>query len=115
MFSDGLKENYTKVSYSIVRKVGKVVILTTALALTATPVFANSRLDEIARDIYFNQFIGIAKWIIIGKGAWDTVGKTLKEDFDGAKRTFIQYIVIFCILLGLPAGLDKVSEVFTRV
>lgn len=70
-------------------------------------------INEKAKELYFGKFIGVAKWIIAGKGGWDTLNKALKEDFEGAKKCFIQYLVIFCILLALPIALDFI-EVFFR-
>lgn len=125
-----LKENYTKVSY---RPVNKVVveevkqekkINTKQIIFDATMfgglvifnfpefVFANDGLDTVARKFYFDNFIGIAKWIIVGKGGWDIVSRTMKEDFDGAKRGILQYMLIFAVLMGLPWALEQVEVIF---
>lgn len=94
--------------------VAKACLITGAIVLGFDhEVFAATGLEDKAKELYFGKFLGVAKWIIIGKGGWDTVNKMLNEDFDGAKRGFIKYLVIFAILFGLPYGLDQVQEVFS--
>src|SRR5690606_25778005 len=101
--------------------VSKKFIITTCLIAGAL-VFgiidpasaATATLDEKAKDLYFKKFLGIDKWIIVGKGGWDTVNKTIKEDFDGAKKSFLQYLLVFGILYALPFGLDQVESVFSE-
>jgi hypothetical protein len=88
---------------------GGTILLVPDIAL------ANSGIDAEARNIYFGEFIGIAKWIIVIKGGWDTLNRTLKEDFDGAKKSFLQYLIVFAILLGLPTGLEKIQGIFERM
>lgn len=133
MIFEGLKENHTKVVYSrkkfdsvhgaknefqtiqnevnIKRIVFKTCLLVGGFMFFGDIAFAES-LDEKAKQIYFEKFLGIAKWIIIGKGGWDIVSKALKEDFDGAKRSVIQYIVVFATLLGLPWMLNQIEDIF---
>jgi hypothetical protein len=77
-----------------------------------TVALANEAFDKKAKSIYFGEFLGVAKWMIVGKGGWDTVNKTLKEDFDGAKRSFFQYLLIFALLYGYPFALDIIESMF---
>lgn len=132
MFFYDLPENYTKVSYvkslsvepkkimEVTRKTSKIPKLLFRLVIAGavfyftmdTSVFAVSGIESKAEAIYFDKFIGIAKWVIIGKGGWDIVTKTLKEDFDGAKRSILQYMMIFAVLMGLPWGLSVVEDIF---
>lgn len=101
------------------RKVSKKVVITTCLIAgtlclgIVDPAFASTGLDLKAKELYYGKFLGLAKWIIVGKGGWDTINKALKEDFDGAKKCFLQYLMVFGILLALPYGLDQV-ELFFR-
>lgn len=88
---------------------GLTLLLTFGFDVTA---FAGTGIEEKARALYFDKFIGIAKWFIIGKGGWATVHKAIQEDFDGAKKSFISYLVVFIILLALPFTLDQVESVF---
>lgn len=130
---ESLQENYTKVSYrkplivesrvlgksKKVSKFPKTLIKLVVAGIVFyftmdTTVFASSGIEDKARSIYFDKFIGIAKWVIIGKGGWDIVTRTLKEDFDGAKRSILQYMMIFAVLMGLPWGLGMIEDVFAE-
>jgi hypothetical protein len=92
----------------------KVTVLTAAvLVISVDPVLASSTgIDEKARELYFDKLLVFGKWAIILKGGWDTINKALKEDFDGAKKGFFSYLIIYLILWGLPWGLDQVEDVF---
>ncbi len=74
--------------------------------------FASTELDVKAKNFYFDKFLGVVKWIIVGKGGWETVSKGLKEDFEGAKKAFIQYMMIFAALYLLPVGLNLIEDFF---
>lgn len=131
MFFEDLKENYTKVAYrqpvevkstgsvsemkkssSIPKFLIKMAVAGAIFYFTMDASVFAAGLEEKAEELYFNKFIGIAKWVIITKGGWDIVTKTLKEDFDGAKRSILQYAMIFAVLMGLPTGLNLVEELF---
>ncbi|MFP7199665.1 hypothetical protein SFC08_01710 [Lysinibacillus halotolerans] len=136
MFFSDLPENYTKVSYRkidpVVRELPPIKIeksknysrtfkIIGLIALTGAAYFGLDSfiyaagvggIDEKAERLYFDTFIRIAKWVIIAKGGWDIVAKTLKEDFDGAKRSILQYMMIFAVLMGLPWGLGIVEDIF---
>lgn len=90
----------------------KIVTLSGIFWLSTQSVAFAESLDDKARVLYYDKFLGLAKWVIAGKGGFDTLNKMLKEDFDGAKKTGIQYIMVFCILLGLPKALDYVVSIF---
>lgn len=75
-------------------------------------VLAATTLEEKAEALYYDKFIGIARWVIAGKGGFDTISKLLKEDFDGAKKAGFQYLLTFLVLMGLPKGLKFVEELF---
>lgn len=126
-----LPENYTKVSYrnpliiepkkpEITKKpfkfpktLIKLIIAGAVFYFTMdTSVFAATGMEEKAERLYFDKFIGIVKWVIIGKGGWDIVNKALKEDFDGAKKGVLQYLLIFGVLMGLPKALNLVEDIF---
>ena len=136
MISQNLRENYTKVPYAVnqtkvvspvcsaVPKQGgaagvKIIEGVLLTSLLTGAVFFN--LDDLAHasDItrkaerfYFGTFMTIAKWVIIIKGGWDIVTKTLKEDFEGAKRSVVQYLMVFAVLMGLPYALEMVEDLF---
>ena len=136
MISHGLRENYTKVPYvmnqrkvvspvcSTVPKQGKTAgakmvkgvlltsLLTGAVFLNLDDLAHASNITVKAQRFYFGTFMDIAKWVIIIKGGWDIVTKTLKEDFEGAKRSVVQYLMVFAVLMGLPYALEMVEDLF---
>lgn len=87
---------------------GSAVIL---LVTGADVSFAASSIDAGASALYY-ELTGIGKWIIIFKGGFDTVKAVGAGDFDGAKKHFFSYLLVYLMLLGLPYGLDKVDQVF---
>lgn len=132
MVFEELKENYTKVSYrkplivetkreilpakkknKLPKILIKVVIAGAISYFTFdSTAFAAGGLDARAEKFYFDTFIGIAKWIVIIKGAWDIVGRSMKEDFEGAKRGLLQYVLIFGVLMGLPWAMNEIESIF---
>ena len=135
MVFEDLKENYTKVSYRkfpndlpdfqelrieqkdysrTIKLIGIAVLAgATSFGLDSFVYAAGvSGIDAAAEKLYFDTFMRIAKWVIVAKGGFDIVTKTLKEDFDGAKRSILQYMMIFAVLMGLPWGLGIVEDIF---
>lgn len=97
------------------RILGKITILTCGIILIGEiEVFASTGLDEKAKVAYA-KFIEIAKWIVAGRGGWETINKMLKEDFDGAKKSFFSYLTIFAILIGLPRALDFIESFLSDI
>lgn len=72
---------------------------------------AGTAIDAGASKLYY-EIIGVGKWIIIFKGAMDTIKSVGNGDFDGAKKHFFSYLLVYLLLLGLPYGMDKVDQVF---
>lgn len=73
-----------------------------------------SSIDAGAQKFY-TKLVNIGKWVIIFKGAWDTINNTIKEDFDKAKRAFLQYLIIYLVLLAFPFALNEVEHVFDQM
>lgn len=94
------------------------VVGTTAIILVAGGgfdyAFATSGIDVEAKKLY-HELAGIGKWIIIFKGGIDMVKSVGNGDFDGAKKHFLSYLLIYLALLGLPYGMDKVDTVFQNL
>ena len=136
MISQNLRENYTKVPYAVnqrkivspmhstvleqgrsagakmVKGVLLTSLLTGAVFLNLDDLAHASNITVKAERFYFGTFMTIAKWVIIIKGGWDIVTKTLKEDFEGAKRSVVQYLMVFAVLMGLPYALEMVEDLF---
>lgn len=138
MILNGLRENYTKALYApklkdeisslklnaceenfeekTFKKIGGLftsLVLTSAVYFNLDTTVYASNLTDKAEGFYFGTFMNIAKWVIVIKGGWDIIAKTLKEDFEGAKKSIVQYVVVFAVLMGLPWALEMVEEIFT--
>lgn len=94
------------------RTVGLAVLLT--VGVTDVGFAADAGIDAKARELY-HELVGYVKWIIAGKGAWDTGNKALQGDFEGAKKYFLQYGLVFALLLSYPWLLDKIESLLGRV
>ena len=88
---------------------GATIIL---FLISDTTAFA-SGIDEKASALYHGKLVKFGKWAIIIKGGWDTINKTIREDFDGAKRSFFSYLLTYIFLLGLPYAMTQVEDVFS--
>lgn len=73
--------------------------------------FAASTIDTGAQVLY-GKLMNIGKWIIIFKGGFDTVKHMVNGDFDGAKKGFVSYLVVYLFLLGLPWAMNEVDAIF---
>lgn len=111
---------YRRIAWKIGILVGGIGIMvltgidTTYAAGTGASFEPGVGLDEKANALY-KKFIDIAKWIVAGKGGWDSINKMLKEDFEGAKKSFLQYLIIFAILIGLPKALNFIEGFLSDV
>lgn len=91
----------------------KIVGMTIIVFLTATDIAlaSGTGIDVGARKIY-TKMLGVAKWVIIIKGGWDTINNTVKGDLDTAKKSFLSYLLVYVVLLALPWALGEVDTVF---
>jgi hypothetical protein len=96
--------NKHKIAYQVV---GFTLIILTS----SSTVFAATGIDAGGKAIY-SKLVNIGKWVIIFKGGWDTIMNTVRGDFDSAKKSFMQYLLIYVVLLALPWSLDQVDSVF---
>jgi len=99
----------------------KVAGITAIIFISAVPIgggavtaFASSGIDVEARKLYI-ELVKIGKWVIIFKGAIDIIKSLGDGDNAAAKKTFITSLLTFLILLGLPYGMDKISEIFDNM
>ncbi|WP_366160525.1 hypothetical protein ABXS71_16715 [Bacillus infantis] len=75
---------------------------------------AGSVIDAKANVIYY-KLVDIGKWIIIFKGAMDTIKAAGNGDFDGAKKSFFAYLLVYLLLLGLPYGFNEIDKLFSDI
>ncbi|MGM0882576.1 MAG: hypothetical protein ACQEXQ_16235 [Bacillota bacterium] len=72
---------------------------------------STASIDEGARKIY-RKLISVGKWVIIIKGGFDTINSTVQGDFIQARKSFLAYLLVYIILLGLPWAFGQVEILF---
>jgi hypothetical protein len=96
----------------IIKTASKAAVLTGTIFLCSYDFAgAASGIDIHARELY-NKLLLVGKWIIIIKGAIDTINNVVQGDFGTAKRSFLGYLIVYMILNGLPWAMDEVDGLF---
>lgn len=80
-------------------------------SISSTAAIGGSGLDVGAHRIY-TKLVGIGKWIIIIKGAFDTISSTVQGDFVAARKSGLAYMLVYIILLGLPWAFGQIETLF---
>lgn len=96
-----------KIAYRVIG----VTIIIFASGIIDPTAFASTGIDVGAEKIYA-KLLNVGKWCIIIKGAWETINNTIKGDFDTAKKSFLQYLIVYIILLAFPWAMDEVDALF---
>lgn len=94
-----------KITYQII---GYTIVI---LVAGSGFVFAAGGIDAGAKKIYL-KLVNVGKWVIIIKGAIDTINSVANGDFNSAKKQLMGYILIYALLFALPWGMDQVENVF---
>jgi hypothetical protein len=76
--------------------------------------FASTGIDVGAQKLYA-KLLSLGKWVIIFKGGFDTIKRMTDGDFDGAKKGFLSYLIVYIFLLGLPWAMDQVDALFNGI
>jgi hypothetical protein len=71
-------------------------------------------IDRKANVIY-GKLLLLGKWVIIIKGAIDTINNMVKGDTDTAKKSFLGYLLIYVILHSLPWAMNEVDNLFKEI
>lgn len=74
-------------------------------------VSASSGIDVKAEKMYM-KLLSVGKWVIIGKGGIDTIKAVSQNDMQGAQKNFLQYLLIYALLMALPWGMGEVEAMF---
>ena len=111
-FSAKVERHFKK--YGFVYKVAG----TTAIILVAGGgfdyAFASTGIEVGAQQLY-SKLLSLGKWIIIFKGGFDIIKRMTDGDFDGAKKGFLSYLIVYIFLLGLPWAMDQVDALFNGI
>jgi hypothetical protein len=76
--------------------------------------FASTGIEAGAQQLY-SKLLSLGKWIIIFKGGFDIIKRMTDGDFDGAKKGFLSYLIVYIFLLGLPWAMDQVDSLFNGI
>lgn len=71
-------------------------------------------IDAGANKLY-DRLLFIGKWIIIVKGAFDTISHTVQGDFVSARKSGLSYLMVYVILKGLPWAFRQVDNLLVGV
>lgn len=102
--------------HKLLYRVGAITFMVMLGAGGLDQVFAASDasglgLDAGAQKLY-HKLISIGKWVIIIKGAFDTIQATVQGDFVQARKSGLAYLMVYAILLGLPWAFGQVEQLF---
>jgi hypothetical protein len=108
--------------YGIIYKiVGSTVVLFVAgggldMAFANSPdvAVASTGIEKGASKMYY-ELVRIGKWIVIFKGGFDIIKSAGNGDTETIKKSFISYLLIYLLLLGLPFGFDKIDQLFNEM
>ncbi|GKU79833.1 hypothetical protein [Paenibacillus sp. L3-i20] len=75
---------------------------------------ASGGIDAGAQMIY-TKLVNVGKWVIIIKGGFDTINATVQGDFVTARKSFLSYLLVYVVLLGLPWAFEQVETLFLDV
>jgi hypothetical protein len=70
---------------------------------------------EVGAKQLYSKLLSLGKWIIIFKGGFDIIKRMTDGDFDGAKKGFLSYLIVYIFLLGLPWAMDQVDALFSGI
>jgi hypothetical protein len=80
-------------------------------SVAITTVGGGSGIDVGAHRLYA-RLVSIGKWVIIIKGAFDTISHTVQGDFVQARKSGLSYLIVYVILLGLPWAFNQIEVLF---
>lgn len=90
----------------------QLIVIAAVLALKSNITFASSKGIDALGHRLLSKIQMVAFWVVVIKGSIDILQKLISGDFEGAKKVFAQYILIFGFLLAFPWALRQVKETF---
>lgn len=102
--------------HKLIYRIGAITIMVLLGAGGLDQVFAASDASGLGLDVgaqkLYHKLISIGKWVIIIKGAFDTIQATVQGDFVQARKSGLAYLMVYAILLGLPWAFGQVELLF---
>lgn len=99
---------YQVVGFTLILFVG-LADVSQAHEAVATFAQSGTGIDQAGKKLY-QQLLSIGRWVIIFKGAIDTIKSVADGDFDKAKTRFLGYVITYVLLLGLPWAFDQIDK-----
>jgi hypothetical protein len=75
--------------------------------------YTDGIIDREARIIY-KDLTDIGRWLIVGRGGWEVITCAIKHDMEGAKKSFMGYLVAYVLLMSFPHLMGKIDTIFDR-
>jgi hypothetical protein len=99
--------------HKVIYRIGAMTLVM-MIGFDVTAFAAESSIDANAGKLY-HKLIGIGKWIVLMKGAFDTISHTVQGDFVAARKAGLAYMLVYVILLGLPWAFDQIEGLFEEM
>ncbi|ACT00241.1 hypothetical protein [Paenibacillus sp. JDR-2] len=99
--------------HKVIYRIGAMTLVL-LIGLDVTAFAADASIDANAGKLY-HKLIGIGKWVVLIKGAFDTISSTVQGDFVQARKSGLAYLLVYVILLGLPWAFNQVEVLFEEV
>jgi hypothetical protein len=112
-FQDKVERHFKKYGF-VYRIVGTTIFVFAVSGGFDIAFAADGLIDKEGRTLYKELIIGMGRWLILGRGAWEIISAVLKQDFEGAKKNVIGYSIAYACLLALPHLFDKIDGLFDR-
>ena len=109
-FSAKVNRHFKKYGF-VYKVVGSTAMIIVAGGGLDYAFAAGTGIEVGAKQLYA-KLISLGKWVIIFKGGFDIIKRMTDGDFDGAKKGFLSYLIVYIFLLGLPWAMDQVDTLF---
>lgn len=107
--------SYKKKDNKVVCKTLAVTAVIAGTYLTGFDIASASSSIDAGAQVLYSKLLLVGKWIIIIKGAIDTVNSVVQGDLGGAKRNFLGYLIVYLVLNALPWAMNEVDNVFKEL
>lgn len=94
------------------RKKYKRLVVILAIFLFKISKIAYAAGIDATGSLLLGKIQSLAFWVVLIKGSIDMLQKLVAGDFEGAKKTFIQYLLIYGFLLAFPWSLRQIKSTF---
>lgn len=94
------------------RVIGTAIILFLGAADVS---YASGTGIDVGANKLYKRLIQVGKWVIIIKGAIDTIKNVADGDFQASKKNFLGYALTYAILWALPWTFNEIDKLFEEM